>query len=155
MRNVKDLRTVVFSVVRKDVDEKTVKQFLDELVEGSPIVPTEGDQAPTRKYQFFSYNIIEQKSFYLDNEGRQVGKANNEKVEESWRFNNTVPRRLVVHFINEIEENDVRTLLNDIRTNPKHNEIFMIDEKNNPLRANHQKGHIKNNSYVKHTELNR
>ncbi len=31
----------------------------------------------------------------------------------------------------------------------------MIDEKKNPLRANHQRGHIKNNLYVKHTELNR
>ena len=49
----------------------------------------------------------------------------------------------------------MKTLLNDIRTNPKHTEIFMIDEKKNPLRANHQRGHIKNNLYVKHTELNR
>jgi hypothetical protein len=31
MRNVKDLRTVVFSVVRKDVDEKTVSKFLEDL----------------------------------------------------------------------------------------------------------------------------
>lgn len=31
----------------------------------------------------------------------------------------------------------------------------MVDDKKNPLRANHQKGHIKNDTYVKHTELNR
>lgn len=65
---------MVFSVVRKDADEKTVRKFLEDLAESSPIVPSETNQTPVRKYQFFSFNIIEQKSFYLDNQGVQVGK---------------------------------------------------------------------------------
>ena len=56
MRNVKDLRTVVFSVVKNDVDEKVVRKFFEDLAESSPVVPPEGDQVPTRKYQFFSFN---------------------------------------------------------------------------------------------------
>lgn len=67
LRNVKDLRTVVFSVVKGEVEEKTVRKFLEELAESSPVVPTETEQPITRKYQFFSFNIIEQKSFYLNN----------------------------------------------------------------------------------------
>lgn len=77
MRNVKDLRTVVFSVVKNEVEEKTVRKFLEDLAESSPIVPSESDQPATRKCQFFSFNIIEQKSFYLNNEGVQVGKSYN------------------------------------------------------------------------------
>jgi hypothetical protein len=49
----------------------------------------------------------------------------------------------------------MKNLLNDIKVKPEHHNIFIVDEKKNPLRANHQKGHIKNNSYVKHTEINR
>jgi hypothetical protein len=75
MRNIKDLRTVVFSVVKKDADEKIVRKFLEDLAENSPIVPAEGTQTQTRKYQFFSFNIIEQKSFFLNNEGTTVGKG--------------------------------------------------------------------------------
>lgn len=43
LRNVKDMRTVVFSVVKSDVEEKTVRKFLEDLAESSPVVPpTEG-----------------------------------------------------------------------------------------------------------------
>ncbi len=74
LRNVKDLRTVVFSVVKGGIDDKTVRKFFEDLAESSPVVPAENEQPTTRKYQFFSFNIIEQKSFYLNNEGVQVGK---------------------------------------------------------------------------------
>jgi hypothetical protein len=40
----------------------------------------------------------------LNNEGAQIGKVPEEQIPESWRFNNTVPKRLVVHFFNDIEE---------------------------------------------------
>lgn len=40
LRNVKDLRTVVFSVVKNEVDEKTVRKFLEDLAESSPVVPS-------------------------------------------------------------------------------------------------------------------
>jgi hypothetical protein len=73
LRNVKDLRTVVFSVVKKDTDEKTVNKFLRELADNSKVIPAEGDAQPYKKYDFFSFNIIEQKTFYIDNEGTQVG----------------------------------------------------------------------------------
>ncbi len=39
LRNVKDLRTVVFSVVKKDTDEKTVYKFLRELADNSKVIP--------------------------------------------------------------------------------------------------------------------
>ena len=75
LRNVKDLRTVVLSVVRNDVNEKVVGKFLEELASNSAIVPAEGETTLIRKYQYFSFNIIEQKSFFMDNEGNQVGKT--------------------------------------------------------------------------------
>ena len=64
LRNVKDLRTVVISIIRKDVDEKKIQQFLKSLSEKSvpsKIIAPEGEvQAPpTRKYDFFSFNILE------------------------------------------------------------------------------------------------
>ena len=92
----------------------------------------------------------------MDNEGKQVGvRQGSEAVPISWRFNNIVPRRLVVHFFNDIVDQDLRQLLTDIRVNPKHTEIFMVDDKKSPLRGNHQRGHIKDSAYVKHAEINR
>jgi hypothetical protein len=76
LRNVKDLRTVVISVIRKDVTEKTIQQFLKSLSEKSVARPQiEGEQQlpANRKYDFFSFNILEEKTFFIDNEGIQVG----------------------------------------------------------------------------------
>lgn len=58
----------------------------------------------------------------MDNDGKQVGirHGSESTVQASWRFNNIVPRRLVVHFFNDIVDQDLRTLLTDIRVNPKH-----------------------------------
>lgn len=45
--------------------------------------------------------------------------------------------------------------MNEIKINPKSNEIFIINDKNSPLRGNHIKGHIKDNVYVKHIAINK
>ena len=66
---------------------------------------------------------------------------------------NTVPRRVVVHFMNEISEEQVKELVNEIKNIPGWEDIFFHQERKQPLRANHQKGHIKNDKYVKHTDL--
>ena len=62
LRNVKDARTVVISVVRKDITEKDIEQFLNELAAKS--VKTAGEGETTRRYDYFSFNIIESKKFY-------------------------------------------------------------------------------------------
>lgn len=66
---------------------------------------------------------------------------------------NTVPKRVVVHFINEVNEEQIKELVNDIKAMGDWESIFFHQERKQPLRANHQKGHIKNNKYVKHTDL--
>ena len=66
---------------------------------------------------------------------------------------NTVPRRVVVHFLNEINEEQTKELVNDLKNMPEWERIFFHQERKQPLRANHQKGHIKHNKYVKHTDL--
>ena len=66
---------------------------------------------------------------------------------------NTVPRRVVVHFMNEITEEQTKELINDIKNISGWEDIFFHQERKQPLRANHQKGHIKNDKYIKHTDL--
>ena len=62
LRNVKDLRTVVISVVKKDVRDKQVERFLNELASKSAKVGPLEDSI--RKYDYFSFNIIESKKFF-------------------------------------------------------------------------------------------
>jgi len=52
-----------------------------------------------------------------------------------------------------MEDQDIKELLNDIKLRPEHKEVFIEDNKTHPLRANHQKGHIKDNFYIKHADL--
>jgi hypothetical protein len=54
-----------------------------------------------------------------------------------------------------MEENDIKELLNDIKLRVEYKDVFIEDSKAHPLRANHQKGHIKDNFYIKHTDLNK
>lgn len=156
LRNVKDPRTVVISVVRKDANEKQVSSFLNELATKStknPITP--GDEA-TRKYDFFSFNIIESKKFFKNdvNETEGVLEGDAEKIQPSWIEINEVPRRLIIHFFNEFNEEDIKELTNDIRTTPGYEDIFLIGDNKKQLRSNHQKGHVnKDGIYIKHTEL--
>lgn len=63
LRNVKDPRTVVISVVRKEATEKEVEKFLNELAASSKKTITPGEEE-VRKYDYFSFNIIEAKKFY-------------------------------------------------------------------------------------------
>ena len=56
LRNVKDLRTVVISVVKKEVSEKQVEIFLNELAAKSTKIGTVEESI--RKYDYFSFNII-------------------------------------------------------------------------------------------------
>lgn len=86
LRNVKDPRTVVISVVRKDATEKQVEKFLRELADKSTKNPTQPGEEPVRKYDFFSFNIIESKKFYKNdhNETEGVVETDSGKVQESW-----------------------------------------------------------------------
>jgi hypothetical protein len=52
-----------------------------------------------------------------------------------------------------MEENDIKELLTDIKLRLEYKDVFIEDSKAHPLRANHQKGHIKDNFYIKHTDL--
>jgi len=63
LRNVKDLRTIVISEVRKDATEKLVKEFLNELASKSQ-KSSVLEEEPIRKYEYFSFNIIEAKRFF-------------------------------------------------------------------------------------------
>lgn len=85
--------------------------FFERLAASSARVASE-DDSKGRKYDLFSLNIIEEKKFYLDNENNSVSVAFDEKAQEHWRFNNSVPRRVVIHFMNEIKEEDIRELIN-------------------------------------------
>lgn len=78
-----------------------------------------------------------------------------EKPDLSWRENNTVPRRVVVHFMNDIEEKDLRQLLVDIKLTKGWEQVFFEKDSKSTIRANHQKGHIKDNIYVRHNDLHR
>lgn len=156
LRNVKDPRTVVISVVRKDANEKQVERFLKELAERSTKNATQPGEETTRKYDFFSFNIIESKKFYKNdiNETQGVIESDSSKVQESWIEINEVPRRLIIHFFNEFTDEDIKELTNDIKTSPGYENIFLIGDSKKQLRSSHQKGHVTSDgSYVKHTEI--
>jgi len=156
LRNVKDPRTVVISVVRKDATEKQVEKFLRELAERSTKSPLQPGEEPIRKYDFFSFNIIESKKFYKNdvNETQGVLESDSDKVQESWMEINEVPRRLIIHFFNEFSDDDIKELTNDIKTSPGYETIFLIGDSKKQLRSSHQKGHVNSDgSYVKHTEI--
>lgn len=153
MRNVKDPRTVVISVVRPEVKEKDVEKFLNELAAKSVKTVTLGEE-PIRKYDYFSFNIIESKRFFkIDgDETKGITEADKEKIDPSWIEINEVPRRLIIHFFHEFSDEDVKELNNDITITPNYDNIFMKGDKNRQLRSNHQKGHVnKDGVYIKHT----
>lgn len=54
-----------------------------------------------------------------------------------------------------MEENDIKELLTDIKLREEYKSVFIEDNKTLPFRANHQKGHIKDHFYVKHTDLHK
>lgn len=72
LKNVKDHRTVVISTVKKDVTEQQFDHFLTELAALSNRLD-KNDENKGRKFDFFSFNIIEQKTFYIDDEDNSVG----------------------------------------------------------------------------------
>lgn len=152
IRNVKDLRTVVISAVKDDANEKELHSFLTELAANSTRVEA-NDESKGRKYDFFSFNIIEQKSFYLDSESKSVSVQDEAEAQEHWRFNNSVPRRLVIHFLNEIKEEEIKDLIRDIKLSKDWSKFFFEKDAKSPIRANHQKGHIKGQVYQKHIDL--
>ena len=99
LRNVKDSRTVVISVVRKDATEKEIERFLNELATKSVKTNTLGEDT-TRKYDYFSFNIIESKKFFkIDGDNtKSVTEDESGTIQPSWIEINEVPRRLIIHF---------------------------------------------------------
>ena len=55
IKNVKDYRTVVISVVREGVTEQDMSKFLNRLAQSSPLLAEDKG----RKYDYFGFNIIE------------------------------------------------------------------------------------------------
>lgn len=56
--------------------------------------------------------------------------------------------------MNDVNETSLRKLLSDIKSIQGWEAIFFEKDAKNTIRANHQKGHIKDNQYVRHTEIN-
>lgn len=155
MRNVKDPRTVVISVVKKEVTDKEVSKFLNELATNSTKV-NPLDENSIRKYDYFSFNIIESKRFFRvdGDETRGITESEVDKVHPSWIIMNEVPRRLIIHFYHEFSDEDIKELNNDITVTPGYEDIFLKGDNKKQLRSNHQKGHVnKDGVYIKHTEM--
>lgn len=152
MKNVKDLRTVVVSTVKKGVSNTEIRAFFNKLAERSPRVDA-NDESKGRKYDVSSFNIIEQKTyFHTSSEEPAVGLLEGQEPEKQWIEENTVPRRVVLHFNNEIQEKDVRQLVVDIKMMEDWEKIFFEKDAKNTITANHQKGHIESGKYVRHSE---
>jgi len=69
---------------------------------------------------------------------------------------NEVPRRLVIHFHEEFNDDSLKELTTDIKNTRGFDDIFMASQGDpkKQLRSNLQKGHVnKDGTYTKHTEL--
>lgn len=69
---------------------------------------------------------------------------------EGWIELNTVPKRVVIHFINDITREDAHQLNLDIKLIEGWENIFFEKDARTPIKSNHQKGHIHHGKYVKH-----
>lgn len=155
LRNVKDPRTVVISVVKQDVTEANVGKFLNELASKSVKINSLGDDT-LRKYDFFSFNIIESKRFFkIDgDETKGITEVDKDQIHPSWIEINEVPRRLIIHFYHEFSDEDIKELNTDITVTPGYEDIFLKGDSKKQLRSNHQKGHVnKEGIYIKHTDI--
>ena len=92
---------MVLSTIRADVTEKMMREFLNSLADDSKRVDMNDDNKG-RKFDFFSFNIIEKKKFFIDMNGRSVALYEDEEAEKTLRFNNEVPRRVIIHFMHDI-----------------------------------------------------
>lgn len=76
-----------------------------------------------------------------------------QKPEEHWRETNTVPRRVVIHFSNEISDKSIKQLVVDIKNTEGWDNIFFEKDSKSSVSANHQKGHIEDGKYIRHIEI--
>lgn len=87
MKNYRDNRTVVISTVNGNTTEKDMGKFLTELAAESQRVD-QNDEEKGRKFDFFSFNIIEKKKFFIDADGISVGITDDQEANKEWRANN-------------------------------------------------------------------
>lgn len=85
LRNVKDPRTVVISTVRPEIQEKDVEKFLNELASKSVKTQIAGEDE-VRRYDYFSFNIIESKRFFKvdGDETKGVTESEKDTIHPSW-----------------------------------------------------------------------
>ena len=66
----------------------------------------------------------------------------NRENQKHWKEENTVPKRVVVHFVNEIQEKDIKQLLQDIKMTEGWEKVFFEKDAKSSITGNHQKGHV-------------
>lgn len=82
---MKDPRTVVISVVKNEVTENKFEHFWKEMAANSPNLNPLGE-TPQRKYDYYSYNILEPKRFFKVDGDKIEGVKESEwyKINPSW-----------------------------------------------------------------------
>lgn len=87
-------------------------------------------------------------------ETKSITESEKGLIHPSWIEINEVPRRLIIHFFHEFNDEDIKELNNDITVTPGYEAIFLKGDSKKQLRSNHQKGHVnKDGVYIKHTEM--
>ena len=121
MKNVKDNRIVVVSVLRDDATNLMVEKFLKELTSNAAKAE---DSSDLRKYDYYSFNIIEPKLLYKNDTSDKLEFLpvldNNVENVKPWMKVKKIPRRLIIHFINEFDDQSVKDLTNDIHLLESH-----------------------------------
>lgn len=156
LTNTVDERTVVISPVKPEVTEALMRQFLNRLAESSPKVDGT-NEAKGRKYDFVSFNILDETTIVDIGNGKYIPIYKTEELKSWHRIHHKLPRRVVVHFKNDIPDREMNTLNSDVKLASENANIFDLTTitTKHALKGNHPKGHIDRHTglYVKHHNL--